>query len=83
MNESIYSSIRALTALPFSVVKKYAAAAPDAAPIIRVFRNLLMKRPPYFFLSFLPNSFEATLPIAKAEPALPTLAPAALALAAR
>ena len=32
-----------------------------------------------FFLVFLPNSFEATLPIAKAEPALPTLAPAALA----
>ena len=34
-------------------------------------------------LSFLPNSFEATLPIAKAEPALPTLAPAALAFAPR
>jgi len=46
--------------------------------MIRVFKNLLMKRPPYFFLSFLLNSFEATLPIAKAEPALPTLAPAAL-----
>ena len=83
MNEAISSSIRALTALPFSVVKKYAAAAPEAAPMIRVFKNLLMKRSPYFFLSFLPKSFEATLPIAKAEPALPTLAPAALALAPR